>query len=265
MKALIWIAVAFFSLAGSAWAVPRTVTIAQLRAHPWRYAEQQVRVRGQINQCWRWSCDICPEGMTPETYDPGQCLGIRFGLFEPGRSEARDGLAIEAAYRWTVITISAHFHPDCLASYQTHLSRRRGGQEVEEVVCMDRVSHLRQARVLAFHSRKTDRTGLHNRDKGDRLHVATGADEVAMLEAFGREWPSGVLEKRERVALIQDKPSVFNSVQREGYICECLKETSCGELWPQWNVAPLVGLAASPAPYDCYNMLEWDNRWRLLP
>lgn len=65
-------------VAGLLGADPLTVSLDQLRTEPDRYAGQIVRVSGQMNECWGWTCRLCPEEASSARPMVDRCLAIEF-------------------------------------------------------------------------------------------------------------------------------------------------------------------------------------------
>jgi hypothetical protein len=241
-------AAGLFYPTASAAAAPRKLTLEQLIADPQRYTDGdnmiQVRVRGQLDNCIGHTCQLCPEDMTPASFDRKRCLHTSFA-----GQDSDDGPTWRAAelsrqvYRFATITIDAWFDPVCLPGYKP------------EVYCTgDRA--FREARVVELHSRKTARDGLVGFHLYGELVAAPEADRVAMLAAYAR---AGFVShwEDEPVALIT--PKVHSALEGHviGVVCAC-REPDCADKLPTRHFA---GMESPANPFYCRHMEKGPQGW----
>jgi hypothetical protein len=143
-------------------AEPADATIAQLRADPRQWAGKTVRLTGKLDQCWGFTCDLCPAEMTPATVDAAACLPIEF---DDGVIPSR---LAEEALRFSHVTLTAQFDPTCMLR--------------EGVICTDRATVLLKARVETVVKRYRSSEGLWNKSRRAML-TALPEGEAATIRA----------------------------------------------------------------------------------
>lgn len=116
----------------------------QLRARPDRYRRSEVRVAGQVDQCWNFTCNLCPLEATPAAPQRQRCLAISFDRFRGGPDN--QGADIDGAFRYADVVVTARLDPACLQS-----------------ICTDRAPVLRDARVEQVTRRRRSSEGLIER------------------------------------------------------------------------------------------------------
>ena len=79
------------------------VTFDMLVATPSRFDGSTVRLSGQIDSCWNFSCAICPKEATPLTVDRSKCLAIEFERGQP---------LLSKPIRYSDVTVTARC-PEC--------------------------------------------------------------------------------------------------------------------------------------------------------
>ena len=212
---------------------PPVASIAALRSHMGYWANRTVRVRGQIDLCSNFDCHICPEAMTQAGLDLDRCLSISFSGFETDPAGGRTAGLMEDTFRFAIVTLEAKFDPTCLGYFPARSRRaasRAAHQEVQAVVCTDRASVLRSARVIAVHSRKTADTGLGVRRAGFRVTPAPAQTEREVLAAYRAEtppgWDDGTMERRVFVINPEDIADISKGWDAAAEACVC-REDSC--------------------------------------
>ncbi|HEY1631466.1 MAG TPA: hypothetical protein VGF56_09125 [Rhizomicrobium sp.] len=218
----------FALLALSAAASAEPLTVDQLIAKPDRYAGQDVRVVGQIDNCVARACNLCPEDMTRASFDEEDCVML---VFDGDDSVRR---AMGEAYRFSDVIVDARF-----------------GSERELAL-----SDARVARVL---SRKVASEGLVSAYREGRLIEAERDDARAMQAEWDRLglW-SGDPVRFFRIARYSLQRA---NASAAGLGCACLRQ-GCDRYWPTHYFG---GFNAPGNPYRCYEMARFDDGWRLLP
>jgi hypothetical protein len=244
------------SAAGSAGAAPRSTSVPDLHAAPWRLAHRPVRLRGQIDACAGLSCKLCPETMTRETQNSRECLGIAFDDFADPVAGYATHRSMDEAFRFATVTVDAVFEPGCLTGTEDGRPHRNTG-EVPVIICMDRATSLRQARVVRIHGRKTINDGLSFWGHDDELVRASGAEEAQMLGAWREAMPPGEEEGRPAAFKVVEAPDPDTGVI--GLVCLCVRGDDCEGRWPvRWG----SGFLSPANPFVCNYVVKRDGRWR---
>ncbi|MGE5564424.1 MAG: hypothetical protein ACM3ZV_14120 [Bacillota bacterium] len=123
---------------------PEGATLDQLKAAPAAFAGHRIEVSGQLDECWNFSCHLCPAEATPADPQWDRCLAIDFDRFRGG--EGNRGADMDSAFRYADVTVTARFDPACLTG-----------------VCADGAPVLLDARVERVTRRRTSNDGLMQR------------------------------------------------------------------------------------------------------
>lgn len=239
----------------------RVLDVHTLNTHWERYTGKMVTLRGQIDACQGWYCEICPEDMQ-QGADSRGCATI---VFEQN-SDASLGEGYETEvhnrwlYRFATVTLTARFNTACIWDGT--------GKPVHNVVCSDGPASLEYARVLKIHGRKSARDGLATDMEQMRpLVPAAAIDADAMFAEFGRvmiylrDRPHAMLSLVLSPGDLENKMVAGNEDVIDGVACVCHKD-SCEGLWP----TRFLNDMASPAnPFHCWNMRKTAAGWRVIP
>jgi hypothetical protein len=141
---------------------PHRVSLDELKAEPQRYAGQVVDLSGQLDECWNYSCHLCPLEATPAKPQWERCLAIDFDRFRGG--DGNRGADMDGAFRYADVSLTARFDPTCL-----------------EEICTDRASVLLDARVERVDRRRPSNEGLMRRPDPLLLIAAADAEPIARL------------------------------------------------------------------------------------
>jgi hypothetical protein len=229
----------------------RTLTVAELQHDARRLDGQMVTVRGQIDSCSAWYCEICPEDVR-EQGALYQCLSVVFtpqGNHDFWHSGLHEEKLYEKLYRFATVTLTARFSAMCV--YDAN------GNPVGSVVCSDGPAALDDAHVVAVHARKTAQTGLASADDVRPLRPATADEAAAMAPELNlsvqhasdmgpRAFFIAVHEKNDRPGL-------------GGLGCVCLVD-NCDGRWPVRTVGDDNGPGN---PFICWNMWKSPAGWRV--
>jgi hypothetical protein len=229
------------------------VTIEELIAKAEVYRDKTVVVRGQLDNCTSLTCNLCPEDMTNGTFDRNKCLGLEFDGFGPSGSWAtsRTAQAMEKAFRFATVTLSAHFDPTCLTG-------KDPSDPKATVVCTDRASALYDAIVQKVHSRKNGDTGIVSWYDFGVLSAPTDNDRRTMLALLNDLDPNN---KRPLALFVVPHDSIPDNVEAEGMGCYCLID-SCEGKWPRKWVG---GFSNYGNDFYCFEMQKKHGVWSFLP
>lgn len=241
-------------------AAAHVIDVHTLNTHWQRYTGKTVTLRGQIDACQGWYCEICPERMQPGA-DSRLCATIVFA--QDSDTSLGEGYETEVHNRWlyrfATVTLTARFNTDCLWDGK--------GKPVRNVVCSDGPASLEYARVLKVHERKSARDGLATDMEQLRpLVPAAASDADAMFAEFGRVMPYLRDSPHAMLSVVLSPLDLANKTVSsadivDGVVCLCHKE-SCEGLWPTRFLRDM----ASPAnPFHCWNMQQTPAGWRVIP
>lgn len=252
MKRL-WIGLALLLIASGAQAVP-AVTIAQLVQQPYRYADQTVRVTGEVDNCVSsFYCALCPPHRVAG--DGQICVGLAFSGFSDDEAGGQTVLLMEETFRFATVEMEAKFEPGCLESYQA-MERKRHPDVV--IVCTDNATVLLDARVTKVISRKSVLDGL----QGPHLHdlAAPPDSELKAMEAEASYWGEKGDTDAHKLFVISAPPPV-ETWQAWGVECVC-RAGDCAGRWPtRWG----DGFDSPANPFACDLMIKKNGVWRLVP
>lgn len=252
-----WICFLFAALAcvaSGAHAAPVNATIAQILAKPDRYANQIVRLRGQIDNCISFTCHICPEDMTQARFDASRCLSMEFAGDGNAWLKNRTEDAAERFYRFATVTATGRFDPTCLM--RDLMSGLKADDDMV-VVCTDRATVLLDVHVEAVHSRKSALDGIVSGYHFGTLQEAPPTQR-AEIEARLRDITIGDRQHR-KIFLVSPDPTFDADVRAQALDCLCL-EQSCERRWPtRW----FGGFDSSANPFFCYALEEMGGAWRI--
>ncbi|MCP5433556.1 MAG: hypothetical protein H6923_09835 [Alphaproteobacteria bacterium] len=264
---------------------PVDITLSQIRADPWRYHGQLVRIRGTVNECQSYACDICEtEDLSVVADRSDLCMGIEFGV---GRRNA-DAIAARCGNdRECGAYISRRFRSDAardarlttstvLARYDATCSGRKppgkeGSDEI--VVCTDKATELRDAEVERVHQFRATTEAPFIRYGADPLSEPDAVTADALRGAFFDSLGRYTLETWERDAAT---PDLFIFVAKslsaedkaefghdaEGGACICLKSTCRPADWPRRSADTYLQTPADP--FTCFWAQHWEGRWHFL-
>ena len=240
---------------------PVETTVATVRAYPEAFRSQTVRLRGEVNGCAGFDCRICPEEMTPESYEPDACLSMSFDGFaiETGQEAYSAHRLMEEAFRFSVVTLIARVEPACLTNrpWSPEPAPTDEDEIVEMVVCTDRASVLRDARVEGVHDRHPANEGLPTYQR-EELAPAPDIEALLIADLFAAvPWDR---DDNLQFATFRPEDRNFRDAEDEALLCVCL-EDDCTGRWPTHE--GLGALETPNNPYHCYWALKWDGRWRV--
>jgi hypothetical protein len=234
------ISILAFAFCAAASAEP--LTVHQLMRSPDRYADQTVRVTGQVDNCIARSCSLCPAEMTRETFDAHDCFNLSFDGF-PDRDGNDARAQMDAAFRFATVILEAHFDPGC----------------IERGSCVDREGGLSDARVMQVIARKPAAEGLVSWYREGRL-LDPGPEDRRLMTA---EWDklAGRPDTGLKLFIVEDYSLQHGNMREVGLGCVCYAQ-SCDGTWPAHYFG---GFNAPGNPYRCYEMAKFADGWELLP
>lgn len=234
---------------GPAFASAKGVTIAQLLANPAQYRFAEVIVRGQIDNCVGFSCNLCPEDMTRATFDVEKCISLDFDNYDNRQSERESIQDVLAnAFRFSVVTVHAWYDPRA---------------ELGEVLVTDKATGLYGARVLEIHARKTLRDGLVSFYSYGDLAPAPGDEVRGMLQAMSRDGAIPYLATKATLFLIKGKDHLEqpDRVELSGLGCTCFIE-DCSKFYPDHM---FEGMETAQNIFHCERLVKVNGRWWPVP
>jgi len=211
-------------------------SLQQLLQSPKSFADRYVRTTGQVDNCFGFTCNLCPAEMTNATFDVRKCLGVSFYGFS-----GADGL-MDRAFRFAVVTLDARFDPACLD---------------EKVICLDRVSELIDARVVEVQSRHSALDGIVSWHDEGNLIPASAADEQGMkaeLDGLGSP-PDPTRKDDMRYFVLDDR----TGRRKTGLACICVEKICEGH----WPTRLFRGFNSVGNPFSCSLMEKFDVGWRI--
>ena len=251
----IWFAVLLLILGDSSVLAeqPLKVTFSDLVQHPDRYNGKTIRIVGQVDNCFGFGCNLCPSDM--KVFGSG-CLGLEFSGFTQDMAGRRTSQLMERTFRFATVELEAVFDPACLESYQKMLEAKNPDRVV---VCTDRATVLKDARVIEVRARKSALDGLVSGYNFGKIVPAPDGDATPMLAEIS-SWRGSNPNGQFKAFLIADG-SLEDQRRTLGVACVCAEET-CDRRWPtRW-----FGGFESPAnPFVCSFMEKVGGSWRTSP
>jgi hypothetical protein len=240
---------------------PMPVTLQELIRTPDTYAMKEVRLRGQLDNCLSFSCHFCPEEMTDEAYDLSKCLALGFDDFSSsgGQPSVRTSELLEQAFRFAIITIDAKFDPTCLTNEGYRAVHEIKGKAETVVICTDRATVLRLARVQQVHFRKSALDGIVSWYQIGDLKSPGASDESEMRSASELELAD--FKGETRMFLVSGDLQMESGWQAEGLGCRCV-EANCEGHWPN---RAFLGFESPGNPFICWNLLKIKGHWQEVP
>lgn len=240
--------------------------IADVIADPERYGGQTLRIRGQVDACYGFVCSICPEEMTPETAEGDRCLRMGFDDFEVRDDVEARNLGywqsavrlMEEGFRFSVVTAEGRFDPSCLPP------PTKADVLEEIVVCTDRATTFRDARVSRVHRRLASNDGLVFDRRRDAALIVASQAVAAEAEAAYRDYvlTFDADPDWKPIAIFQTENPSLGDAAREAWACVC-RIDHCSDVWPRREISLWARTANDP--YFCYFALAEDGAWRIYP
>jgi hypothetical protein len=258
-------AVSLSLLACAEAAAAPTLSVTQVKAQLKQLHGKPVRVRGQMNECHLYSCNLCTEGPND---DPARvCVTIGFAIDPHPITEndfdevaRRAGRLLEEVYRFATITVAAQVDASCVLGYDPDEKPVEG--EVNEIVCLHGGATLADARVAEVHARRPATEGAFDEYLGAPLVEATPALRAEVLAERNRAYPPEASDPPEDVRVYADEDLArYMKIPSVAWICVC-REPSCDGRWPRFSGHQI----RSPAnPYACSSATLRDGRWYVEP
>ncbi len=240
-------------------AAPERVTLAQLLKDPARYAQRTVRVTGRMDICGRFSCELCPEKIIPDTNEQ-QCLGLDFYDYQGAE------FAIRRAFLFSTLTVDARFDPSCVTgtSDGSPPGAKADANKIESiVVCLDGPASLLDGRAVEVHSRRTSLSVEPGyRAKGALVAASANDDEHMRTALRLADVVAPGSETYPRVMLVAKPYPDANDPELADYGVACFCLTSVCTEWPkEWR----PGSTSIIDPYHCYELVKREGEWRSTP
>jgi hypothetical protein len=259
-----WLAALFTCTSASA---ERPLTIDYIRAHIAALQGHTVTARGQMDECESLVCEICTEQLTKDA--DRTCLGVSLASLDapPRRGEdwpaaaARSARLMEDAYRFATITITAKVDASCELGFDP--ADRRGPHGRDQIVCTDRATSLRLARVISVDTRRSATQGLWHRYLGEALSLASPEERAEVLREYDRLDPATQNQQVSDRSVLRDGSDLASDMKVEAvdWVCICL-EDSCAGRWPT-HAGQIIDSPANP--YHCVGAIRSNGVWRIAP
>lgn len=220
-------------------AKPVNVTLDQLKADPQAFAGRMVELSGQLDECWSFTCHLCPAEATAAQPMWERCLAISFDRFAGPGGGRGAGAEMDSAFRYADVTLVALFDPTCLAG-----------------LCTDRASVLRDARVQQVTRRRRSNDGLmHERDPLTPLGTAGAAPVAALVRSAS---PDGPVPPARVFAVSSDPLAKDEAVL-------CVSRPGADEsTWPQ-TFRGAMSARSTEDQYRCWMARKTERGWSLEP
>ncbi len=235
-------------------AAPVMATIDRLIKSPDKYANKIVRIEGQVDNCEYDSCNLCVVNATEATENLDTCIGIKFEGYTDDAAGLRTSHAMEGVFRFATVILDAKFDPTCIANYQPPEIAKKA-----EIICLDRVTVLYNARVEKVLSRKSALNGIVNFYDYGKLTVPSDNDRKAILAELARWYDPKTLDTF--VVFMTPHEPYSPAEGAGGLACVCVKQ-SCDGQWPtRW----FAGFNSAANPFACSRLREFKDGWRVVP
>jgi hypothetical protein len=223
-------------------------SIAELRAHPDKYAGQTVRIAGKLTECAGWECSICPEEMTSATADPKGCLPLSFRPLMEGTGFGAD--AVEQVFRFASVTVEGKFDPTCLRT-----------------PCLDRQSVLHEVEVVTTRQRRKSRLGLWLGDRTPLVPLGKADAEAVVAAAYRAGFPEGSSREEkdpEMAALLREFDPLIRAFGISGHrdtAVVCWAPSFAGtDMWPD-SVEGALAAQSIDDHYRCNEVRKLEGDW----
>lgn len=250
---------------------PVVTTIRAVNADPLRFHKKIIRIRGVVNECVSYTCNICEVAYQESRDSLADCMSIEFW---PGPSpenqtdderRARDAARalLENVYRFAEITSEGPYDGRCALHYDPEeLSLPPG--ERNEIVCMHRSDEFVAETIRDVHKQSPASTGLFESYEGDPLAELPSdqtKDLIVRYEAMLAQWD--LIDATEKKRTTTYRAFRSSSFPDEAVtLCECL-ETNCETRWP--TMSGHIWTKSPANPYQCHWTKMIDRKWSFFP
>lgn len=215
------------------------VTLDQLEADPQAFAGRTVELSGQMDECWSFTCHLCPLEASPAQPMWDRCLALSFERFAGPGGGRGAGREMDSAFRYADVRLVARFDPSCLTG-----------------LCTDRASVLRDARVDAVTRRRRSNDGLmHEHDPLKPLGIAAAAPIERLVRSA---MPQGSIQPVRAFAVSSDP-----GAREEAVVCAS-RPGADSSMWPTTFRAALLARSTEDA-YKCWIAQKAEHGWMLEP
>ena len=251
-----FVAALLLSLGAVQAASAHAIDVHRLKTHWQRYDGKTVTLRGWIDECIGWNCNICPKAMLGGTaWD--LCIPIAFArqndpdYWQKGYYQQ---VLQRDLYRLATVTVRARFSALCLSDEK--------GKPVGGVICSDGPANLDNARVLAVHARMSaSEAAIHETEGVSALAPAPAGQAEEMYAEF--KLVLGLMATQKPFAMLAAVPPAAGGTGAPlaGLACVCLDD-SCEGRWPTLY---FPGLHTPANPFHCWDMRKTASGWRVIP
>ncbi len=254
--------------AGDSVDAPIPTTIEAVRADPGRYHHKFVQLRGLVDACTPWGCNLLavkPGTIPAKTEFRASILAAISFDFVPApgaqtedESVDRSAELMETLYRFTEVTLVGQYDASCALGYDPDEALQNGKRQ-NEVICLDHAGGLQVYRILAVHKRWPSSDGALWGYKPTPLVPVSREQTAALFDSFKA---AASIPKRDHDAL-NDEHRAFMDPKRpdKAILCIC-RAKSCEGRWPS-DADDLVPAPANP--YQCTLGVRTQTDWRFPP
>jgi hypothetical protein len=245
--------------------VPVPTTIEAVRADPAQYHHKFIQLRGLIDACTPWGCDLLavrPSAIPAKADFRASILAsVPFDFVPAPGSSAEDGAIDRSAdlmqelYRFSEVTLVGQYNASCALGHDPD-DVPQNGKPQNQVICLDHTGDLQVYRVLTVHKRWPSSAGALWGYKPTPLSLLPPEPAQSLFESFKA---AALIPKTDQDAL-DGEHRAFVDPRRpdKGVLCICRAKT-CEGKWPS-GADDLVPAPANP--YQCTIGIRTETGWR---
>ena len=250
---------------------PIVTTIQAVRAAPAQYHHKFIQLRGLIDACTPWGCDLLAvePGTIPAKTDFRDRIlhGIQFDFVPaPGSPPEQTGTEtvdrstdlMQELYRFTEVTLVGEYDAACALGYDPKNAPPKGKPR-DEIICLDHHGDLQVYRVLTVHKRWPASAGALWGHKNSALSPLP----LQLAERLFTSFKVGTLMVNPDLDEWEAEYRAFADAreQNRDILCICRAKT-CEGKWP----SEADDLVRAPAnPYQCTIGIRTKTGWRFPP
>jgi len=232
-------------------------SIEAIYKNPKKFDGRLLRVRGAVDQCADFSCQLCMSETGALPGNAAQCL-------RPSFDKALGGTRLDAIYRFADVTVDGRYDYLCdRANYESQESKKDGAQLIE--VCTDRATNFTITRVVAVHKRWPAIQGIFHWYLGGPVASAPMDwvhEIVKAYDAFERRDSDRIGEIPPGKTYVVLKQNSEDDKDPQAALCLCDGDDCTGK-WP--THAGHLWLRSLADPYHCALVKQVKGEWRFPP
>jgi len=247
---------------------PIPTTIAAVRGDPAQYHHKFIQLRGLIDACIPWGCNLLavkPGTIPAKTgFRDSILTGLSFDFVPTPGSQPDDGSVDRSAdlmqtlYRFSEVTLVGQYDAGCALGHDPD-EVPQDGKPQYEYICLDHTGDLRVYRILAVHKRWPSSAGALWGYEPTSLATLPPGPTQGLFDRF----KSAARIPRRDFGALDDEHRAFVDPKRpdEAVLCICRAKT-CEGKWPS-NADDLVPAPANP--YQCTLGVRNQTGWHFPP